>query len=159
MKLTEFWDNRQIVLVSGNLCSGKGHFCETKYPGYQRISVSDIVKSLANSSERSELSKTKHMDQRIAEILIEQIEVYEKVIVDGIRQKSIMEALQKHFGNQIKDIVWLDVPDDVAQQRFVNRASSKDDQTYDDARAGDRNLGIEDVEKYIRGNHKVIPYS
>jgi hypothetical protein len=161
MKLMELANNKEIILVSGNLCSGKGHYCSTAYPEYSQIGVSSIVRALAKMNTRSELSTTKDFDTRIAQRLIQFIEKdsYNKIIVDGIRQLSIMQALQNHFGDQIKDIIWLDVPDDVAKERFANRAAAKDDQTYDDARAGDRNLGIEDVESYIRANHKVVPNS
>lgn len=155
MKLSEIQD-REIVLVSGNLCSGKGTYCKTHYPNFYHITISDIVRSLISGTTRSAFATTKHLDKNIIELLIREIYQHNKVVVDGIRQISIIKALQQTFGDQIKDIIWLDVPDDIARDRFMKRASTKDDQTYDESRAGDKNLGIEDVENYIRANHRVV---
>lgn len=146
---------REIILVSGNIASGKGYYARAKFPGYAHIEVSSIVKSLINSSERSELGKTGGLDQRILHILIEQINTYDKVVVDGIRQISILKGLQDHFGNEIKKIIWLDVPEQVRRERFGQRKSTKDNMDFDTSMQSDRGLGIDDVENYIRGNHDV----
>ncbi len=158
MKLLEVATNREIILVSGNLCSGKGHYCQTKYPDFKHIVVSNIVKSLINSSERSKLANTKYLDMMIIRILIEQINAFNKVIVDGIRQQSIIHALELHYGQQIKKVIWLDVPEDVRRQRFDKRGNVKDDIAFDQAMQMDRGLGIDDVERYIRGKHDVESY-
>jgi predicted kinase len=160
MKLFEIAGQREIILVCGNLCSGKGHFCASKYPDYHRIGVSDVVRSLSKAQDRSELSKTAHLDTQIVEALSEEIRKHDKVIVDGIRQPTIMYALRNRFANEIKDIIWLDVPEDTLRQRYETRASAKDKaMTFDQAIQSDKNLGIGDVENYIRANHKVLPYS
>lgn len=156
MKLTDL-QNREIILVSGNLCSGKGYYCEKNYPGYHHIVVSDIVRSLVNQTSRTALQDTKHLDSTIVEVLIREIYKYPKVVVDGIRQISIIKHLQQTFGDQIKDIIWLDTADDVAKERFAKRANIKDDSSYEQARAKDAQLGIGDVESYIRSKHRVIP--
>ena len=160
MKLMEIVQNREIILVCGNLCSGKGHFCETKYPDYYRIGVSDIVRGLSMAQDRNELSKTAHLDTQIVEALSDEIRKHDKVIVDGIRQPTILYALRNRFAGDIKDIIWLDVPEDTLRQRYAARASAKDKATtFDQAVQGDKNLGLGDVENYIRANGKVIPYS
>ncbi len=158
MKLHEVAFDREIILVCGNLCSGKGHYCENRYPDFHKIIVSDIVKSLIKSSGRNELSKTKHLDQQILSILIRQITFYEKVVVDGIRQMSILKGLEDEFGSDIKDIVWLEVPEDTRRERFTQRGSAKDNLDFDTAMQTDRNLGIEDVENYVKGKHRVEKY-
>jgi predicted kinase len=150
--------NRQIILVSGNLCSGKGHFCQSQYPEYTPISVSDIVKSLAQTDTRSELTKTKSLDALIADKLIDEISKHSKVIVDGIRQVSIIKTLQQHFGSQIKDMIWLDVPTDTLRQRFEQRKRSQDDLSFDAALAADNELGVGEVEHYLKSSGKVIKY-
>lgn len=159
MKLNEIMTPRSIIIVCGNIASGKGYFIQNKYPDYQHISVSGIVKSLINSSERNELSKTSYLDKRIIEILIEQISCYDKVIVDGIRQPQIIHALEAHFKNQIKDVIWLDVSEETLRKRYESRGHDKDKGlSFDQAIEGDRKLGIGDVEKYIRGKGKVVPH-
>lgn len=158
MKLTEILNSKQIVLVCGNLASGKGHYAATYFPNYNIISVSSIVKSLTKFKTRSELSTTKSLDHQIADELINTIEPLDKVVIDGIRQLSILKRLQEHFGSDIKDIIWLDVPEQTLKQRFEKRNSGKDDMSFDEALQSDKELGIGDVEDYIRKNHRVIPY-
>jgi predicted kinase len=155
MKLNEIATQKEIVLVCGNLCSGKGIYCQQKYPDYKHIVVSTIVKKLTGMQTRSELSTTEDLDREIVHALINEIGQYDKVIIDGIRQPSILHALESHFGDQIKDVVWLDVPEEKRRTYFKTRASAKDDLDFDTAHQTDKNLGIEDVEHYIRNNHRV----
>lgn len=150
MKLYEITQQREIVLVSGNLCSGKTEFCRANYPDYKRITVSDIVKSLSNETERSELGKTAHLDSQIAKALANEISKHDKVIVDGIRQLSIVKMLENYFGADIKKVIWLDVPEDVRRQRFEKRGAAKDNMDFDTSMKSDQGLGIDHVEKYFR---------
>lgn len=160
MKLTEIAGKRSIVLVCGNLCSGKGHYCQTHYPDYTRIGVSDVVRELSKFTDRSQLGTTAHLDQAIIKVLIDKIERHDKVIVDGIRQISILHALEQHFRHQIEDIVWLEVPIDELRRRYEMRASEKDKTfTFDQALDSDRALGIGDVEQYVKKNHRTVDYS
>lgn len=158
MKLTDLVQNRQIVLVCGNIACGKGTFCKTKFPGYFHITVSDIVKKLSNETERSELGKTAHLDARIIQVLIDQIRQHDQVVVDGIRQLSIVHALENHFQQQIKKVIWLDVPEDQRRKRFAERGDPKDNMNYDASMKSDRALGIDKVEQYIRDKHHVENY-
>jgi predicted kinase len=158
MKLNEI-TNQQIILVCGHLCSGKGHFCQANYPNFTRIEVSNVVRSVSKATDRLELSKTAQFDTAIIQRLYTLIDQHDKVIVDGIRQPSILHALEKHYGDRIIDIIWLDVPEDTRRKRYEDRASEKDKrQTFDQAIKGDIDLGINDIENYIRTKHKVIPY-
>lgn len=159
MKLSDIRPERDIILVSGKLCSGKGHYCTTNYPDHYHLPVSSVVKQLANTQVRSELVKTADMDHLIVQELVRQIDAHPKIVIDGIRQISIIKTLQKWFGNQIKDVVWLDVPDDVRKQRFAARADSKDDTSFDDASRGDTELGIDHVEDYIRQSGRLASNS
>lgn len=158
MKLYEVKSKRNIILVCGNIACGKGTYCKTKYPGYVHIPVSDVVKTLSKHSERSELGKTAHLDNLIVKELITQINQYDHVVVDGIRQLSILRGLERQYGTQINKIVWLDVPEDIRRTRFAQRGDTKDNLDYDAALDSDRNLGIDQVEEYIRGKHHVEPY-
>lgn len=157
MELNEIASTREIILVCGNIACGKGTYCQTKYAGYAHITVSDIVKRLSNQTERSELGKTAHLDNAIVEALIQQIDQYNKVVVDGIRQVSILYELEQYYESEIKKIVWLDVPRDVCEQRFASRQDKKDNLDYDAATKSDEQLGINSVERYIRAQHEVEP--
>lgn len=157
MKLNEI-TNHEIILLCGNLSSGKGHYIRQNYPDYKQISVSSVVKTLTNMKTRSELSTTAHLDMGILKVLIEQIKHHPKVVVDGIRQLSILNGLQKEFGDQIKEVIWLEVPMHELKRRFEARQARKDDLPFEQAIKSDQDLGISDVERYIKKNHKVIPY-
>lgn len=156
MKLRDL--KRNIVLVSGKLCSGKGHYCSTHYPDFKHIAVSDIVKSLTHSNKRSELTKTKSLDSVIVNQLIEEIDKYPKVVVDGVRQMSIIRYLQQYYGENNIQMVWLDIPEDVRKSRFDQRSREEDDLPFDDASAADDKLGVADVERYMRSSGKVVKY-
>lgn len=159
MELIEVTSKKHIVLVCGKLCSGKGHYSQQYFLNYKIITVSDIVRKFSNFHSRSELSATKKLDQKIADELIEMIKPYNKVVVDGIRQISIMKQLQKYFGSDIQDIIWLDVDNEILKSRFYKRNASKDDTSFEEALKIDQELGIDEIEDYIRKNHRVIPYN
>lgn len=155
MKLYEVVQKRDIVLVCGNIACGKGTYCTTKYPGFVHIPVSDVVKDISKQTKRSELVKTGYLDTKIIAELINRISQHNKVVVDGIRQLSILHALENHFGQQIKRVVWLDVPEEERRKRFAGRKDKKDNLDYDAAMTSDRGLGIDQVEDYIRDKHHV----
>jgi predicted kinase len=157
MKLKDL--NRQIVIVCGKLCSGKGHYCASIYPDYHQVTVSSVVKSLANVKTRSEMGQTQHLDQQIADALIGEINKHNKVIVDGIRQPSIIHRLQQEYGSQIKDIIWLDVPEETLRTRFNRRAATKDDMDFDRALDSDVKLGLNDTEQHIRKVGRVVQHA
>ena len=157
MKISELVTPYDIILVMGKLCSGKGYFCSKTYPDHYHLPVSTVVKQLARTSVRSELANTSYMDQNITQELIRQIDKHRKIVIDGIRQLSIVQSLQQHYGNKIKDIIWLDVPEKERASRFAARADKKDDVTFDVASRGDRELGIDDVEQYVTRVGRVVP--
>jgi predicted kinase len=158
MKLNEILENQEIIIVCGNLCSGKGHFIKEHYSDYLNVSVSQIVKKLSGFDKRSDLTTTAKLDNEIIHHLIKEIDDNPKVIVDGIRQLSILFALEKHYGSKIKDVIWLDVPEKVRRERFSKRKAGKDDQDFEKATQGDLALGIDDVETHIRGHYNVVLY-
>lgn len=157
MKLNEIVNSpKEIILISGNICSGKGTYCAQQYPGYKVIGVSSVVKQMSGFQKRSELGTTKNLGNVIANHIIEEILNSDKIVVDGIRQLSIMEKLQRYFKDQIKDVIWLDVPHEELKSRFEKRAAGKDDMNFETSIQSDKDLGIGDVENYIRSNHRVV---
>lgn len=157
MKVTDL--HPDIVLVSGKLCSGKGHYCKTQYPDHYHLPVSDVVKRLTNTNVRSQLADTATLDQQILQELSKEISQHPKIVIDGIRQFSILVGLQRRYGTDISDIIWLDVPDDVRRERFLARADKKDDASFDNASSGDIALGIDSVEHYIKHTGSTVFYS
>jgi adenylate kinase family enzyme len=154
MRLEEIAD-KPIILVSGRLCSGKGTYCSqlANKLGKKHIVTSDIVKMISGFNKRSDLHTTKSLDQQIADELIRQIYANDgEVIVDGIRQQSIIERILERFGEKNVELRWLHVDPEELERRFYDRADKKDDQDFETATELDRHLGIDDVESYIT-NH------
>lgn len=148
MKLLEL-TQPEIILVCGNLCSGKGTYCNT-LKGYTHVATSDVVKQISGYSARSDLHKTADLDTQIADQLIDIIEHNKPIVVDGIRQMSIMQRIIDHFGEPNVKLVWLEVPLDTLKQRYQSRQHAKDDQDFDTAFNRDKTLGIGDVETFIK---------
>lgn len=149
----------KITLVFGRLCSGKGTFCQqyTKN-GYAHFTTSDFVKKVSGKQTRSGLSTTADLDQRIADEMIDTIDGLDLVIIDGIRQVSIVQRILNHFGEDEVDLVWLEVPADIRRERFDKRAATKDDISFEDAEAGDSKLGLDDVEATFKPKSRVVNY-
>lgn len=146
----------KIILVFGKLCSGKGTFC-ANFPEHKKIVTSDVVREIIGKTSRSDLQQTSHLDTTIATELCNRIDYFlsinTQVIVDGIRQRSIVEHLLSKFNDV--EMVWLEVSDDVLKQRFLARKDIKDDQTFEDAYEKDSNLGLKELEIWLKQNSNV----
>lgn len=159
MKLMEIkHPEKPIVLVFGRLCSGKGTYCEAYADqGYHHITTSDIVKRLSGHATRDQLQGTKDLDAAIGEEMVKEIAKHDKIIIDGIRQTKIVDAIVDAYGDKV-DMIWLDVPERIRRDRFVMRGAAKDNQTFDDAEAGDTTLGLDDVEKEYKPKSRLVQF-
>jgi len=142
-----------IVLVSGKLCSGKGTYC-AQFPEYHHIATSSVVKQISGLNKRSELHGTGKLDKQIADELINQASQYPLVIIDGIRQQSIVQYIINHFGESNVELRWLNVPEEELRRRYQVRGDEKDDQQFDIAMKRDYDLGLGDVEAFIKSHPK-----
>ena len=126
----------QIILVFGRICSGKSTFQSQAY----RVVVSNIVRKLINSNDRSQLQNTQHLDQQIAHKIVSRIESYEmliskgilkkhNIVIDGIRQPSIVHHILERYPQAI--LVWLEVPTDTRKERYERRADVKDVESFE----------------------------
>lgn len=151
---------KRIVLIFGKICSGKSTYADALcyVTKAKRITVSDIVKRVSGKATRSELQTTQDLDEQISAELILEIEKYDKVVIDGIRQHSIVWNLVNKFGKPNVDMLWLEVADDVRRYRFYDRAIAKDDISFEQADERDEKLGLSYVAKvfenwYIKINN------
>jgi dephospho-CoA kinase len=145
VRLFEATSDRPIILVFGKLCSGKGTYCKRfTRSGYKHVSTSDVVKDLSGAQTRGELQKTADKGPAIAAELVEIIGKNSKIIVDGIRQPNIVDAIVSRFGRDNIEMVWLDVPDD---------------QSFDAADLGDKNLGMDRIEKKYKSQSRVVDHT
>lgn len=154
---------KQLTIVCGMLCSGKGTYCK-QYSDMvaDHLVTSDIVKRVTNATTRSQLSQTANKDIEIIEAIKQQIHVsFQKkmvVVLEGIRQPSILTALLEYYKNTHIDVdlVWLSVPEQVRKMRFKNRKADKDDVPFEQAEQGDIQLGIIDLYEQYKYQFKIV---
>jgi dephospho-CoA kinase len=149
---------KKIVLLFGKICSGKSTYADalSYLTKAKRITVSDVVKRVSGKITRSELQQTKDFDIQIADELIKEVYLYDKVVIDGIRQHTIVGALLEHFGTKDIDMVWLEVPDNIRKFRFSDRAVAKDDISFEEADKRDEALGLLELQERLKNFYTVI---
>lgn len=132
MEKTEVVLKPKVILLLGRICSGKGSYMKGEGT---RIVVSDVVKSIVNSSSRDLLQNSMHLDSRIAENLIILINralettSNSPVIVDGIRQISILHQILTNFPDA--NMVWLEVPTEERKRRYEARKDKRDVESFE----------------------------
>lgn len=100
----------------------------------KRIVVSDIVKGIISSSNRDMLQNSLHLDNQIGTTLINSIYIAtmacrEQIVVDGIRQVSIVDRVLKMYPDA--KLVWLEVPVEERKRRYENRKDIKDVELFE----------------------------
>jgi hypothetical protein len=113
------------------------------------IEVGDIVRNLKNTRDRRILQNSKELSQEIIKAIQEKHSAYKQfgdLVVCGVRQKEILEKFPQ------STLLWIECPFDARKERYLNRARSGDEQTFEEAEQGDINLGILEVKQYILNN-------
>ncbi len=151
-------NTNKIVLLFGKICSGKSTYADALcyITKAKRITVSDIVKRVSGKASRSELQNTAHMDEEITQELIKEINKYDRVVIDGIRQYTIVLGLAAEYGLENLDLIWLEVPDEVRRHRFYDRLVSKDDITFEEADLRDEKLGLKELQDKLKDSYIII---
>lgn len=148
--------DKKIIFVFGKLCSGKGSFCKTTYPNVPVISTSSIVRNVSGKNKRSELTKTSHLDTQIATEMISTIKQHNVVVIEGIRQKSIVQQVCIALPDYSTQFIWLEVSMDTLKQRFYDRNHTKDDSSFEKSIELDDNLGMKELEKWIKQQPETV---
>ena len=124
----------KITLLFGRICSGKSSYRSDEL--IPRIQVSTLVRSIIAdfAATRDQLQDTMHLDDLIAKSIIEHIDIYDSaygldIIVDGIRQVSIVERVLEKYPNA--ELVWLSVPKHERKRRYESRKDIKDVEPFD----------------------------
>lgn len=119
----------KLTLLFGRICSGKSSLYKDSY----RIIVSNLVRGIINSASREDLQNTMHLDNKIAESVIRTIDYvideHPHVVVDGIRQASIVEKVLQHYPKA--ELVWLSVTDAERRRRYISRMDAKDVEPFE----------------------------
>ena len=119
----------KITYLCGRICSGKS----TYRSEVRRLMVSDIVRNVVRSNDREKLQNSMHLDEQILEglsICIDyDIEMgVEELIIDGIRQPSILDKLTVMYPGEV---VWLEVPLEERKRRYEARGAEKDTEPFE----------------------------
>lgn len=136
-----------ISFVCGQLCSGKTVYAKAlsqTCEGYF-IEVGDIVRKLKQTQERKHLQDSKHLSTKIIEEILNEYKsnTPKQLVVSGVRQVEILSA----FPDAI--LLWVECPKEERKRRYQKRAREGDSQEFEEAEAGDINLGILGVKQYI----------
>ena len=119
----------KLTLLFGRICSGKSSLYKDSY----RIVASNLVRGIVNSASREDLQNTMHLDDAIAESIIMSIDYVidenPHVVVDGIRQASIVEKVLQHYPNA--ELIWLEVPVEERKRRYEARKDAKDVEAFE----------------------------
>lgn len=121
----------KVTLVFGRICSGKGSYMKD---ADKRIVVSDIVKGIISSTNRDALQNSLHLDNQIGTTLINSIYIAsmacrEQIVVDGIRQVSIVDRVLSMYPDA--ELVWLEVPEEERKRRYESRKDIKDVEPFE----------------------------
>ena len=119
----------KITYLCGRICSGKS----TYRPEARRLMVSDIVRNVVNSNDRERLQNSMHLENDILHGLAMCIDYdiemgVQELIIDGIRQPSILERLTAEYPGEI---VWLEVPLEERKRRYEARGAEKDTEPFE----------------------------
>jgi hypothetical protein len=154
---------QHIEIIIGKICSGKGTECRERNDfrikhgadPYFHVTTSDIVRELSGFTSRSDMSTTIDLDTQIADRMCELIDEHQEIMIDGIRQLSILKTILERY-NRV-DVIFLDDPDHILKERFINRADAKDDQDFETATRRDDEMGLGDTIAFIREEYKKVP--
>jgi hypothetical protein len=144
----------RVTLLFGRICSGKSSY----YPNACRVVVSNLVRGIINSTSREELQNTMHLDQRIANSILDTldyiIDEHPHVVVDGIRQVSIVHEVLKHYPEA--ELVWLEVPVEERKRRYESRKDMKDVESFDVADNKPIELECQEIFSIFREQLRII---
>ena len=143
----------KLTLLFGRICSGKSSLYKDSY----RIVVPDLVRGIINSTSREDLQKTMHLDDKIAESIVMVVDAASErphVVVDGIRQASIVEKVLQHYPNA--ELEWLEVPVEERKRRYEARKDAKDVEPFEVADNKPIELECQKIYSIFKEQLKVI---
>jgi predicted kinase len=120
-----------IIVIVGEVCSGKTTYANRYPESIEKLDVGDIVREI---TQRTERVHNKELDSEISNVLMNRImeanaKEYNGIAIIGIRQLSIYNAIYAYCVNHVSQAlhtVILEVPCEVAKARYAKRAAEKD---------------------------------
>ncbi len=136
-----------ICFICGQLCSGKTLYSKTltHINDSVYIEVGDIVREIKKTQDRSVLQDSKELHSKIVQEIerLRNENGSKQLVISGVRQKEILESFSD------ATILWIECPKSERKRRYLARSREGDNQTFEEAEAGDIDLGILEVKKYI----------
>lgn len=158
----------KVLFLFGEICSGKSTYRPDG--SSMRIEVSKLVREVAKATTREQLQDTAHLDSLIADRLIEELWTYvthvfdqnntpQYLIIDGIRQYSILRRLEQYIDKQQPNLTieykWLEVDRQERKRRFEARKDSKDTISFEQAEKRDIQLGLSKLYSMLKKQNKI----
>lgn len=142
---------RKVLAVVGPICSGKTTYLN-RFPDdrWHKIDIGDIVRRLTKTEARLHI---KDLDEAIStelRLILLRDMTHKDVVISGIRQKSICSRLETYTA--LDDFMWvyLDVDQEVLEERYAVRAAEKDlSITFQQAIKRDVELGYNEMITYV----------
>lgn len=156
-EVNEDWENGAILrmqdvgpnvwLISGRICSGKSTVAKAIKENsslHRIIEVGDLVREITKSEERIHDSS---LDKLLIDKIKSELDLDCNVILVGIRQQSILEAVLEYCMEKDRTILpqWIGISEDERRKRYENRSAEKDILTFDEYESMEDELGIETV--------------
>lgn len=147
-------ENIKILIVCGRMCSGKGHFCH-QFHNKEQISISTLIKAIVNCHERvHDASLDQAVIHRLLELIAEKSNEGKTFFIEGIRQLSIIEALESVFVNI--SYVWIESSEQDRRARFYKRKDERDIENFFSYDKKDELLGILKVKDYLHTKKELL---
>lgn len=159
----------KVVFLFGEICSGKSTYDFGNHT--VKLTVSNMVKRLMQSEDREVLQNSKHLDNQIADMIVEDIWHYqtfvfedihstpEYFVIDGIRQYSILNQIEQWIPTKLPNIqteyLWLEVDREERKRRFEARKDPKDNLSFEEAEKRDNLLGLSELFSILKEQNKI----
>lgn len=149
----------KVIVIIGALCSGKTTFVQ-QFNQEDVVEIGQIVRDLTLATERVfDKDLDVAINNRVFQIISKRFHCSPSdLYIVGIRQLSILEGIQivcKDLGIPV-EITYLEVPDAIRKQRYINRNAFKDSYIdFDLADQKDKELGLKELIEALIFNSSV----
>lgn len=145
-----------VWIVCGRICSGKSTTCNQliqNFSSHQIVSVGNLVREMTKTIERT---YDQHLDIDLSKILEEKIYTNRNLIIDGIRQKSILQKMIDvcEMYDLTYQLLWIETSKEERKKRYEERADIKDKCSFVEYEQLEDRLGIEEVKFLINYKNK-----
>lgn len=155
----------KIKIVVGEICSGKSSYIQklrlkacNENVSFTKIDIGDIVREITATENRVfDQDLDTHIISKVNDIIDQEINLKTGLLViGGIRQKSILDAITSMCDVEKISITELQASNDTRKARYERRDAEKDLLiSFEDADKKDKQLGLTDLITYIRTQIKM----